>query len=396
MHNSYLDRVSNWIKEAPAQEWGKDYAKEAYSKAYVWVCSLILLANGVVSFSFAASCYSPRGIYKGGGQCVRRLGSSHGSSVDNALPREKYAERIINFEKTREKHKEIHPPMAFLKNKPLSCAKYFVEDVICSDNNEESTSDRPDTSSAAKASRKCSAHCPPSPERRNQGCEEDDGGEQKDRAEAERRTHQDSVHTRLYYNSHGSKPTVLGGSTTPEPPTTAEYVAHPQWRQHSPQKWVGGKPFASTVLSSNAHTASRRSISGSPYAPTLLVNEPFASAGAISSPASPQVREHEHERRVKMAAEATYRPIQRPEKKYFNSMWAESPAAAVTAASSSAGNTETASIAPSESTTANRASSAMAPLSPLSSPVARGNGGRELLQSIREQHQKKSSPGHRH
>lgn len=37
MHNSYMDRVSDWIKEAPTQEWGKDYAKEDYSKAYVWV-----------------------------------------------------------------------------------------------------------------------------------------------------------------------------------------------------------------------------------------------------------------------------------------------------------------------------------------------------------------------
>ncbi|KAF1780745.1 hypothetical protein GQ600_3143 [Phytophthora cactorum] len=114
MHNTYLDRVGDWVREAPTQEWGKDYAKEDYSKAYLVFTSRYL---------------------QRGGKYVRRAESSH-DEVE--MPREKYAERIVNFEKTREKHKEIHPPMAFLKNKPLSCAKYFVEDIMCADNNAQS------------------------------------------------------------------------------------------------------------------------------------------------------------------------------------------------------------------------------------------------------------------
>lgn len=35
MHKSYVDRVNDWIKSAPAQEWSKDYAKDDYSKIYV-------------------------------------------------------------------------------------------------------------------------------------------------------------------------------------------------------------------------------------------------------------------------------------------------------------------------------------------------------------------------
>ncbi|KAG6953368.1 hypothetical protein JG688_00012855 [Phytophthora aleatoria] len=124
MHNSYLDRVGDWVREAPTQEWGKDYAKEDYSKAYMpRVRKKELEHGGAVK----NGSYSPRAIYKGGGKYVRRAESSH-DEVE--MPREKYAERIVNFEKTREKHKEIHPPMAFLKNKPLSCAKYFVEDIM--------------------------------------------------------------------------------------------------------------------------------------------------------------------------------------------------------------------------------------------------------------------------
>lgn len=39
MHKSYLDRVGDWMREAPDQDWGKDYAKEDYSKAYLCVYS---------------------------------------------------------------------------------------------------------------------------------------------------------------------------------------------------------------------------------------------------------------------------------------------------------------------------------------------------------------------
>jgi hypothetical protein len=35
MHEAYLERVGQWVKAAPAHEWGKDYAKENYSRAYM-------------------------------------------------------------------------------------------------------------------------------------------------------------------------------------------------------------------------------------------------------------------------------------------------------------------------------------------------------------------------
>lgn len=40
MHEAYLERVGQWIKAAPAHEWGKDYAKENYSRAYMCVFSM--------------------------------------------------------------------------------------------------------------------------------------------------------------------------------------------------------------------------------------------------------------------------------------------------------------------------------------------------------------------
>ncbi|KAE8881230.1 hypothetical protein PF005_g15637 [Phytophthora fragariae] len=364
MHNSYLDRVSDWIKEAPAQEWGKDYAKEDYSKAYVpRVRKKELEHGGIVK----NGSYSPRAIYKGGGKYVCRLDSSSG---EVEMPREKYAERIINFEKTREKHKEIHPPMAFLKNKPLSCAKYFVEDIICADNNSRGESDCPETS---KRRTSCYADCPPSPEKVNQ-TDEADGSDEEDHEERRRR--KSAVYDRLYWNAHGSRATVLGGTATPEPPTTAEYVAHPKWRQHSLEKWVGGRPFTSTTLSSNAHTASRCSITGASYSRTLLLDEPFAPAGVTNSPTTPQVRAYEHSRRMKMAAEATYKPVQRPDKKYFNSMWTEP------AESTKSRSTVTFTL---NSDSPTRRPTTMP--SPLPSPSRKANAGRELLHHIRQQHQ---------
>ncbi|KAL3657457.1 hypothetical protein V7S43_017597 [Phytophthora oleae] len=359
MHNSYVDRVSDWIKDATAQEWGKDYAKEDYSKKYEPRERKKELEHGGVVKN---GSYSPRGIYKGGGKYVRRLDSSH-DEVE--IPREKYAQRIVNFEKTRVKHKEIHPPMAFLKNKPLSCAKYFVEDIICADNNTRNEHEQEHPNSRNfKGRTSCTADCPPSPEKVNQA-EEDEDSDDIDGSERRRKS---AVYDRLYWNAHGSRATVLGGTATPEPPTTAEYVAHPKWRDHSPEKWVGGRPFTSTIQSSNIRTASRRSITGAPYSRALLLDDPFAPAGTTNSPATPEVRAFEHSRRVKMAAEATHKPAQRHDKKYFNSMWTESGSASKPHVSFT--------------DTSPHAHAA------ISSP--KPNVGRELLQQIRQQHQSPS------
>ncbi|KAG7378793.1 hypothetical protein PHYPSEUDO_009490 [Phytophthora pseudosyringae] len=360
MHNSYLDRVSDWIKEAPAQEWGNDYAKEDYSKAYVpRVRKKEQEHGGVVK----NGSYSPRAIYKGGGKYLRRLESSH-DEVE--LPREKFTERIINFEKTREKHKEIHPPMAFLKSKPLSCAKYFVENIICVDNNarSEHEHERSVASRGSNLRTSCTAECPPSPEKVNQAEGDEDSDDEDGSA---RRRRNSAVYDRLYWNAHGSRATVLGGTAAPQPPTTAEYVARPMWRQHSPQKWVGGRPFTSTITSSNMHTASRCSITGAPYSRALLLDDPFAPTGTSNSPTTPEIRAFEHSRRVKMAHEATYKPVQHPEKKYFNSMWTEAA--------------EHKPQASSDATAALRS-----PPPPLS-PSRAKNVGRELLQQIRQHHQ---------
>ncbi|GMF26008.1 unnamed protein product [Phytophthora lilii] len=340
--------------------------------------------NRVLAHKIAvlSSSYSPRAIYKGGGKYVCGLESSH-DEVE--MPREKYAERIINFEKTREKHKEIHPPMAFLKNKPLSCAKYFVEDVICADNNSRSEHEheRPDASRTSKRS-SCTADCPPSPEKVNQVHE---GVENQDDGGSERRRRKSDVYERLYWNAHGSRATVLGGTATPELPTTAEYVAHPKWRQHSPEKCVGDRPFTSTIMSSNAHTASRRSITGAPYTPALLLDDPFEPGGVTNSPTTPEDRVFEHAWRVKMAAEATYNPVQRRDKKYFNSMWTEP-------VDSKKPHVSVAFTDPSASDSVTRRPTTMPPaqLSPLPSSSRKTNVGRELLRQIRQQHQPVPSP----
>ncbi|KAG1705268.1 hypothetical protein DVH05_004199 [Phytophthora capsici] len=358
MHKSYVDRVNDWIKSAPAQEWSKDYAKDDYSKIYVPRERKKDLEHGGVVKN---GTYLPRAIYKGGGKYVRRLDSLH-DEVE--MPREKYAQRIVNFEKARVKHKELHPPMAFLKNKPLSCAKYFVEDIICADNNSRNEHEQElrNKSRNFKGRTSCTADCPPSPEKVNQAEEEEDND---DIDGSERRRRKIAVFDRLYWNAHGSRATVLGGTATQEPQTTAEYVAHPKWRDHSPEKWVGGRPFTSTIQSSSTHTASRRSITGVPHSRALLLDDPFAPAGITNSPSTPEIRAFEHSRRVKMAADATFKPVQRPSKKYFNSMWAESgtPSKPLTEPSP---NARTA----------------------ISSP--KPNIGRELLQQIRQQQQSPS------
>ncbi|KAL4176456.1 hypothetical protein KRP22_001398 [Phytophthora ramorum] len=363
MHGSYLERVSDWIKEAPAQEWGKDYAKEGNSKTYVPRIRKKELEHGGVVKS---GQYSPRAIYKGGGKYIRRL-----ESPQVEMPREKYALRIVNFEKTREKHKEIHPPMAFLKNKPLSCAKYFVEDVICADNNTSSEHERSGASRGSQRRTNCTADCPPSPEKVNQA-EEDAGSDGE--GSVERRRRKSAVYDRLYWNAHGSRATVLGGTATPLPPTTAEYVAHPKWRLHSPEKWVGERPFTSTIVSSN--TASRRSITGVPYSRALALDDPFTPAGVTSSPTTPEVHAFEHSRRAKMAAEATCRPVHRPDKKYFNSMWSQpvessKPHVFFTTSTIATSDVPLPSTKP----------------PPPQPPPTRGSVGRELLHQIRQQHE---------
>ncbi|KAK1934189.1 hypothetical protein P3T76_011392 [Phytophthora citrophthora] len=386
MHNAYVDRVNDWVKDAPAQEWGKDYAKDDYSKIYIdivvwlkadfkrvipyqtsrkeegtgaWWCREEWIGNCCLLILHSSRSYSPRAIYKGGGKYVRRLDSLH-DTVE--MPREKYVQRIVNFEKARVKHKELHPPMAFLKNKPLSCAKYFVEDIICTDNN---TRNEQEHRRNVKGRTSCTADCPPSPEKVNQ-VEEDEDSDDIDGSERRRR--KSAVYDRLYWNAHGSRATVLGGTATPEPPTTAEYVSRPKWRDHSPEKWVGGRPFTSTILSSNTHTASHRSITGVPHSRALLLDDPFAPAGTTNSPTTPEIRAFEHSRRVKMAADATYKPIQRPDKKYFNSMWTES------------GTPTKLHVSFSEPSLNARTNT--------SSP--KPNVGRELLQQIRQQRQSPS------
>lgn len=295
--------------------------------------------------------------------------------------------------------------MAFLKNKPLSCAKYFVEDVICADNNSKSEHERLDASRALNRRTSCTADCPPSPEKANQADEDE---EREDEDGSERRRRKSAVYDRLYWNAHGCRATVLGGTATPEPPTTAAYTAHPKWRQHSPEKWVGGRPFTSTIISSNGHTASRRSITGAPYSRALLIDDLFAPSGSTNSPTTPEVRAfvrhqlalvvslsicrliqdlfscrgllatQEHSRRVKIAADATYKPVQRPDKTYFNSMWTEpadrKPHVSFNTTDSS-----------SDTAAVHRSTTTFSPSQ--RSPQPRKNVGRELLQQIRQQHQ---------
>lgn len=222
--------------------------------------------------------YSPRAVFKGGGKCVRVIVDSHAPPSEE-LPRDEYRERIVNVEKTREKDKEIQRPMAIPSNKPLSCGKYFVKDVLSNSSNSGHLANN-DTNADHDAARRHYAHYPPSPEKDNAG----------DTLTHQESAEEESVYARLYHNAHGSRPTLRGALALPETPTTGEYVSHPQWRDPNPRKWVGGK-FVSTVASTNVHTAHQRSIDGSAAGPTLLIEDQYAPISVFPLPTSPAVHE---------------------------------------------------------------------------------------------------------
>lgn len=205
--------------------------------------------------------YSPRGVYRGGGQCVRREPEK---PVDEATQtREVYKLRIRNFEIARDKNKEIQPPMVLAKNKPLECGKYFVQDVLNSyDSPQRGNNNQQQSAASSVTKRKCEGQsCCCSPER------DEDGNAA---------TH--------YYN-HPIPPKFR--PTAPhEPPMTAEYVASPQWRTRKPQKWVAGE-FVATVASTNPHTATQIGISGQPYSPTVLISDKFVPPRPSLSSSSP-------------------------------------------------------------------------------------------------------------
>lgn len=220
------------------------------------------------------SAYSPRGVYKGGGKCVKHLVDPRAPAVtddrseqDGVLPvHDEYRERVVNVEKTREKHKEIQPPMAIPANKPLSCGKFFVSDVICAGGSSPNHNDV-ETAGARRCTAQCAASSPPKVRKE----EHDDDG----RA---------NVYDRLYQPPRAS-------TAAEERPTTAEYVKSPRWREPNQRKWVAGS-FVSTVASTSVHTAQQRRIDGSPSGPTLLIEDKYASAyeNPCASPASPAVR----------------------------------------------------------------------------------------------------------
>ncbi|KAJ0408313.1 hypothetical protein ATCC90586_000054 [Pythium insidiosum] len=277
MHAAYLDRVAHWMKTAPTQNWAKDYDKETYSRAYVPRERHKVKEIGAPVVKTGP--YSPRAVYKGGGEHVKTLVDA--SSFEDQGPRDEYREPIRFVEKGRTKEKEIQPPLAVPGNKRLECAHYFVEDVISG----STTLERPTThQQGARSSRQLSPLRP-----------------------------------------HGESPENNHRNWDP-PPTTAEYVALPQWRTHAPGKWVGGV-FVSTVSSSNPHTAQRRGISGTPHPRTVLISEPFVPPHKRHPlPAKEQaLLTREHERRAQTAA-ATLRETRSPrrqDKKYFASMWTE-------------------------------------------------------------------------
>jgi hypothetical protein len=76
--------------------------------------------------------YIPRGIFTGGGVCVSIKENKKGD-VDVLPPlHDVYQPPIQEFQRTREKHKEIQPPMSIPKNKTLEVAHYFVQDIVSS------------------------------------------------------------------------------------------------------------------------------------------------------------------------------------------------------------------------------------------------------------------------
>lgn len=207
--------------------------------------------------------YSPRSVYKGGGKVVKHIIDPRAPvGGGSSEPRDEYRERVINVEKTREKQKEIQPPMAIPANKPLNCGKFFVEDVISAGSSSNNNNDLESNGGA----RKCVARCPPSPSK-------DKSGDHSD------------VYDRLYH-------TAPAHTAMPEdPPMTAEYVKSPRWREPDRRKWVAGS-FVSTVASTNVHIAQQRRLDGSHSGPTLLIGEEYASTyqNPCSPAATPAVR----------------------------------------------------------------------------------------------------------
>jgi hypothetical protein len=284
MHAAYVERVGQWMQTVPTSPWARDYAKHtSYSKEYVCVP----LSTNFIAFlcgsdigwgrvcnrprerakakelggpMLKTNLYSPRGVFKGGGECVRALVDGDPSAPSHE--RDQYKEAVRFIEKTRERDKEIQPPLSVPTNKSLECGHYFVEDVVCAR--------------------------PPS-----------------------RQTLQSIV------DHHHFDP----------PPTTAEYVAHPQWRVHSPERWVGPHAFVPTVQSTNVHTAQNRSITGAHYAPSVLTDEVYVAQHKRHplAPKDAQLNPRDHERRaqtaVAMLREA--KSPQRHDRKYFGSMWTQ-------------------------------------------------------------------------
>lgn len=241
-------------------------------------------------------------MYKGGGKCVRHFIDPKALDASSHVPREVYRQRIANVEKAREKHKELHPPMTIPINKPLTCGKFFVNDVLCCAH--DRTSDDVDGNQRLGSCRKCAARCR-SPERPT---DTDDDKV----VDVTRRSFYRPIHTRV------------SDATAPEPPPTAEAVASPQWRPHSPHKWLARSDFAATTTSSTAHTATVASISGERYGPSLRIADTFvAHSRGEMTPTTPAVYAFEHERRAQTAALAvrSQRSPQRAERKYFRSMW---------------------------------------------------------------------------
>ncbi|GLE02303.1 hypothetical protein PINS_up011141 [Pythium insidiosum] len=69
MHTAYQDRVTQWMKTAPTQNWAKDYDKETYSRAYV--PRERHKGKEIGAPVVKTGPYSPRAVYKGGGEHVK-------------------------------------------------------------------------------------------------------------------------------------------------------------------------------------------------------------------------------------------------------------------------------------------------------------------------------------
>lgn len=292
-------------------------------------------------------------MYKGGGKCVRHIVDPKAVDESDLLPRELYRQRIANFEKTREKHKELHPPMLIPKNKPLSCGKFFVQDIICCNSHDDHHTST--SSNQQSGCRKCAVKCCASSPKTSGDRRDDDD----DTDDVSKKSFYQHIHSRV---GHGDDK---------EPPPTAEYVASPQWRVHSPHKWVDRGDFSTTIASTTSYTATVTSISGKPYKPSLLIAEKFKTMNrGVFSPTSPFARALEHDRRVQTATVAlnAQRSPKRALKKYFNSMWTEPPG----------GNAASLPKSPSET-------AAVDQQQPPSQLPSTRLAGRDLVLSLREQ-----------